>query len=172
MIIALDIATHVGIAVGEADESPRSWSVDLGSKKSHGHRFSQVLRLTQKLLTDHSPSVLVAEAAIGGPKASAYLIGLVACVEGVCVNRGVRFEGANLGSVRKHFLGKHFGVRDFPGMTKAAAKGAIKQMVVDRCNLLGWAPDDHDAADALAVWDWWCATHERGYQAKPTGGMF
>ena len=170
-VLALDIATNTGVAVGNSGENPKSWSVYLGDAPDD-RRFSNVLKLTEGLIEKNRPDLIVVEAAIGGPKASAYLIGLVACVRGQAARMGVRCEAAHLATVRKHFLGKSLSVKHFPHLKPAAAKKAIKQQVIDRCNLLGWAPDTDDEADACALWDYACAAYARGYQSKPLGELF
>lgn len=170
-ILAMDIATHTGIAVGDSRGSPRAWSVDLGNPPDD-RRFSNVLRLTHDLIEQHAPDLIVVEAPVGGPKASAYLIGLVACVRGCAFNRNVRCEVAHLGTVRKHFLGKSLSVKHYPHLKAAAAKKAIKGEVMQRCRLLGWPVDSDDEADALAIFDWSCATFAPRYQAKPSGELF
>jgi len=171
-ILALDIATNTGVCVGESGATPKSWSVNLGEGRSQDARFSEVLRLTQGLIQTHNPDFIAVEAAIGGPKASHYLIGLVACVRGCAANRGVNCEGMHLGSIRKHFLGKSYTTKHFPHLKTADAKKAIKGLVMDRCRLLGWHVEDDDAADAAALWDYTCATKVRKFQAVPTGGLF
>lgn len=171
-ILALDIASQTGICVGSSGAVPKAWSISLG-KAPQGRRFSEALKMTQGLIVTHKPDLVVAEAAIGGPKASAYLIGLVACVEGVCWNRGVKFEAAHIGTVRKHFIGKALTTRHFPHLKPAAAKKAIKAEVIKRCDLMGWdVGGDDNAADACAIYDWACATFSTSYQAKPLGGLF
>lgn len=171
-IVALDLATQCGVAIGEAGSDPISYSVDLGKGRSEDARFSKVLHLTHTLLMEHKPDLLAVEAAIGGRNASAYLIGLVACVRGCAANRGVPCETFHSGSIRKHFVGKAYTSRDFPGLKGAAAKRAIKNIVMDRCKLLGWSPVDDNAADALALLDFAHATKSKAYQAKPLGGLF
>jgi Holliday junction resolvasome RuvABC endonuclease subunit len=171
-IVALDIATQTGVAVGDSGGNPKSWSVDLGKSLSQARRLSEVLRLTQELIETHAPDFVALEAAIGGRNASAYLIKLVGCVEAVCANRGVPCEAFHSGSIRKHFLGKAYTARDFPHFKVAAAKKAIKGLVMDRCRLLGWDVEDDNAADACALWDYVCANRARGYQARPVGGLF
>lgn len=170
-ILALDVASHVGIAVGSSGGVPLCWSEYLGGPPDD-RRFSKVIRLTNHLIKTHQPDFVAVEAAVGGPKASAYLIGLLACVRGVAFMHGVACEPLHLAAIRKHFLGKHYGVRDFPGLNKGAAKKAIKAEVVKRCELLGWKVPDHDSADAAAVWDYACAIKSPKYQAKPVGGLF
>lgn len=169
-IVSLDIATNCGVAVGVSGGTPRTWTVNLG-KAPDERRFSNALRLAHGLIATHEPDLVTVEAAIGGPKASAYLIGLVACVRGCCANQGVRCENVNLGSVRKHFLGKHYTMRDFPGMRRIDAKRAIKGMVMDRCRMIGWEVENDDCADAAALWDYSCATWA-GVQPRPHGDLF
>jgi len=182
-ILALDIATQTGICVGSSGADPRAWSINLGEAPGRrlskadkdrldSQRFSNALRMAHGLIETHSPDLVIIEAFIGGQNASAYLIGLVACVRGCAFNRGVKTELVYPATVRKHFLGKAKTKRDFPGLKPAAAKIAIKQEVAARCRLLGWKVPDLDAADAAATWDWACATHVKSYQAKPMGGLF
>ena len=172
MILALDIATQTGIAVGEPDSKPTCWSVDLGKGRSEDARFSSVLALTHKLIEQYKPDLIVPEAFIGGKNASAYLIGLVACVRGCAANRGIQCEMVFPATVRKHFMGKALTSKHYPGLSQARAKLAIKRDVKARCETLGWAVPDLDAADAAATWDWGCATYAKSYQAKPHGGLF
>lgn len=170
-ILALDVATNTGICVGTPGADPRCWSVNLG-KAPDERRFSNILKLTQGLIETHSPDLIVIEAFIGGKNASAYLIGLVACVRGCAANRAIKTEMVFPATVRKHFLGKAMTSRDFPGLSTAKAKLAIKGAVAERCRLLGWNVETGDEADACATWDWACATYAPRYQAKPLGGLF
>jgi Holliday junction resolvasome RuvABC endonuclease subunit len=142
--------------------------VNLG--KTDGARFSKVLALTSSLIADHKPDMVVAEAAIGGPQSSQFLVGLVACVQGCATIRAVRFETCHLGSIRKHFVGKALTVKDYPHLNKTAAKKAIKQEVIKRCEMLGWNPADDNAADALALLDYALATYGN-HQARVAGGL-
>lgn len=170
IVLALDVATNMGIAVGKSGGAPRAWSADLG-KAPDERRFSRLLQVTAQLIADHKPDLVAIEAPIGGGMKSDYLVGLAACARGVCFNRGVRAEVCAISSVRKHFLGKHLTTKHFPGKTQAAAKMAIKTQVIARCGLLGWSVEDHDAADAAAIWDYACATYA-GALSAPLGGLF
>ncbi|MFY0682841.1 MAG: hypothetical protein JXR13_19920 [Thalassovita sp.] len=171
-VLALDIATQTGVAVGNSGDAPKAWSVDLGKGHSEDVRFSEVLKLTHGLIATHKPELIAIEAPIGGNNANAYLIGLAACVRGCAANRGVVCIHVLPASVRKHFLGKAKTSRDFPGLKQSKAKLAIKREVLARCHLLKWDVPDLDAADAAATWDWACANHARQYQAAPLGGLF
>lgn len=183
-VIGLDVATNTGIAVGDSSGKPKCWSVNLGDPPATGRmskadkdrldnrRFSNVLKLTHGLISEYKPDLIVVEAFIGGQNASAYLIGLVACIRGCAFNQGVKCELVFPATTRKHFLGKALTSRDFPGLKQAKAKLAIKQKVKARGEAMGWVIPDLDAADAAATWDWACATYARQYQATPHGGLF
>lgn len=170
MILALDVATQCGVAVGDPGNQPRAWSVDLGAGSSEDARFSAALVLTHRLLAEHKPRLVAIEAPVGGPKASSLLIGLVACIRGCCFNRRVRVETYPINSIRKHFVGRALNLRDYPALKPAAAKKAMKGEVMHRCRLLGWTVGDDNAADAAALWDFACATE--GFQTKLAGGLF
>ena len=168
MILSLDIATSTGIAVGNPGGKPRAWSEHLG--KTDDERFSQMLVLTARLIEEHKPRLVVVERPAAGDYATALLAGLAACARGVAFNRGCEVQSLAANSVRKHFLGKALTARDFPALSRAAAKRAIKAQVQHRCKILGWGDLDDDAADAAAMWDLACA--KAGAQTVPAGGMF
>lgn len=170
-ILALDLATSTGVCAGNSGAAPHAWTVSLGGLPDD-RRFSNVLRLTHAIIEEHTPDLIVVEAPVGGPKASAYLIGLVACVRGCSFDMGIRCETAHLATVRRHFIGKNLTVKHFPHLKMAAAKKAIKSEVIHQCRLVGWNPQDDNEADAMAIWDWACAVFAPRYQAKPLGGLF
>ena len=170
IIVALDIATQTGIAAGSPGGKPKAWSVDLGKGRSEDARFSKALVVTHEMIERFRPDLIAVEAAIGGKFASAFLIGVVACVRGVAANRGLPVRSYTSGSVRKHFLGRALAKRDFPALTAAAATKAIKGEVIHRCRLLGWDVPDDNAADACALFDYACAT--AGFQTAPAGRLF
>lgn len=171
-IAALDVASVTGLAVGNCGQRPKAWSVDLRQAgRSEDARFSEVLKLTHGIISRHKPDLIVVEAPIGGRDANALLIGLVSCVRGCAFNFGVPCQSVMPSTVRKHFLGKAKTSRDFPGLSQAKAKLAIKKEVLARCHLLGWDVPDLDAADAAATWDWAGAVYGRA-QSVPVGGLF
>lgn len=170
-ILALDLATNTGVSVGTPGTIPLCFSEHLGGPPDE-RRFSNVIRLTSRLIKEHEPDFIAVEAAIGGSTSSQYLVGLLACVKGVAFMRGVPCEAMPIQSIRKHFLGKHLTAKSFPGLPKAKAKAEIKNVVMARAKAIGANPKDHDAADAVALWDYACATKAPRYQAKPVGGLF
>lgn len=171
-VVALDLATQTGVAAGDSGDAPRTWSVDLGRRQSEESRFAQAIDLTRDIVAKEAPDLIVVEAAIGGKHASAFLIGLVACVRGAARSLCVPVEVLHLGSVRKHFVGRSLTARDFPSLGPAAAKRAMKGVVMRRCEMLGWPVESDDEADAAACWDYACATMAKGYQAAPGGELF
>lgn len=156
LVLALDIATTTGIAVGNAGGAPRAWSHHLG-KASKPERFSHMLRLTSDLIEEHKPDLVAVEEPSHGQFEDASLVGLWACAQGVAANRGIEAESWPVPSIRKHFLGRHYTARSFPDLPRAKAKAKIKALVVERCRVLGWGDMDADAADAAALWDFACS---------------
>lgn len=158
-VLALDTATNTGVAVGEVGGCPRAWSVSLGFG-SWPDRYSKMLRLVSAYIERFQPDLVAVESCVGGAKANAHLIGLVACVEGEATRLGVRTVSYYPATIRAHFLGRGRG------------KGPIKTQVFQRCAVLGWDVGDTDAADAAALWDYACAVHSRSHQMTTVGGLF
>lgn len=169
-IATFDLATNTGVCVGDSGGDPSAWSVYLGGSPD-ARRFANVLKLVEGVIEKNEPDMIVVEAAIGGKQASQYLIGLMQCARGQAYKMGVPCETANIATVRKHFLGIHLTKQHYPHMSRDDATDAIKQEVIKRCRLFGWAPKDDDCADAMSIWDWSVAEFAR-VQPKPIGGLF
>lgn len=172
-VVALDIATSVGIAVGVAGGNPKAWGKSLGKKSDESRLFSNALLLTDLLIEQFRPDVLVYEGAVGGTRTSHYLVGVIACVRGAAARRGVPAHGYNIGAIRKHFIGKHITSAQYPDLKpsrrKLQARTDAKSAVRARCRQLGWGDLSEDAADACAVWDYGCAMLSRAHQSQPIG---
>lgn len=158
-ILALDTATNTGVAVGEVGGQPRSWSVNLGSGP-WPERYSNMLRLVAAYVERFQPDLVAVEAFVGGPKANANLIGLVACVEGEAFRLGVPTVSYYPATIRSHFLGRGRG------------KGPIKAQVFARCKMLGWDCKNTDESDALALFDFAASMQSRAHQVATVGGLF
>lgn len=169
-LVAMDVATQCGVAVGSSGSDPALWSVDLGEGRSEDARFSQVLILTHKLLEEHKPDLLAIEAPIGGRFKSDYLIGLVACIRGCAANRKVPAIKYDIGEIRKSFCGRALRKKDFPGANDNQRGKALKAEVVRHAVLRGWTVPDHDAADAGALWEF--AMAKAGLQIRLGEGLF
>jgi hypothetical protein len=158
-ILALDIATRTGWAYGQPGSLPRSGSVAFAPPGSNNGVVARGLILWLIDFLAVSPvSKLYYEVPLDprfmGKKTNfntaRVLIGLPLVAEGICEMRGVyRRREVSVQDVRQHFLG----VRRPPD-PKAA--------VMARCRQLRWNPVDHNAGDALALWDFACAVEEPG----------
>lgn len=171
-VLSLDIATRCGVAFGEAGAAPRAWSVDLGKGASDPARFAKSIGVARWACQKFEPDLVAVEAPVGGVKTSHLLVGMWACVLGECHRNGVSVVKADISSVRRHFLGKHLTTKHFPHLSAAHAKAEIKRSVMNRCRALGWDVEDHDAADAAAIWDYACATHHPDHHTTTIGGLF
>jgi Holliday junction resolvasome RuvABC endonuclease subunit len=158
-ILAFDTATNTGCAFGVAGGTPRAWTVSLG-QADWPVRFSKTLRMTQHYIEKLEPDLVAVEQFVGGPKANANLVGLVACVLGEATRLGVKTVTYYPASIRSHFLGRGRG------------KGPIKAQVFARCVSLGWNPKDSDQSDACALWSYACGMHSRAHQMTDVGGLF
>lgn len=171
-ILAMDIASNTGVCFGTACSTPNAWSVDFGKGLSDSRRFANALKFTKTCIEKYQPDYVAVECAIGGPTTSHFLVGAFSCVVGQANLMGVEVLRFRVASIRKHFLGKHLRMSDYPGLSKPHAKKEIKRAVISRCNALGWSVEDDDAADAAALWDYACATMKVEHQMKTVGGLF
>jgi len=169
-VLAFDLATKTGIAFGVVGGKPKAGSISLGT--SEDQRYAKAIAVCGDMIERLKPDLVAVEAPVGGANASAFLIGLIACVKGEATRRGVRVVSYYPATIRKHFLGKALTARDFPSKNAAAAKKQIKAAVMSRCHLLGWDVRDGDAADAAALWDFTCAMESRSHQMTSLSGIF
>lgn len=173
-ILALDIATTVGICVGTAGTVPTAWSVRLGKKGQDDILFSKMLRLTSSLIKQYEPDLMAFEGAVGGDRSSHYLVGIIACARGMATARDVPVVPCNIGAIRKHFIGQHVTSAMYPHLPKGKAKAAAcehaKAAVQNHCKMLGWKAEDEDSADACAVWSYAC--HKNGIHMPMPPGLF
>jgi Holliday junction resolvasome RuvABC endonuclease subunit len=172
IVLAFDVASVTGVAVGASGAKPRAWAVTLGRGGSEVDRLAKAITMTGAYIDKFKPDLVAVEAPVGGRDANALLIGLLACVKGEASRRGLRVVEYFPATIRKHFLGKALTSRDFPGKSKAASKAAIKGAVIARCHMLGWEVEGHDAGDAAALWDLACAMESRSHQMTSLPGMF
>lgn len=174
MIVALDIASATGVAVGQAGSAPRAWVERLGT--TDDERFGNALRVVDRLIREHKPSLVAIEAPVGGPRTSHLLVGLVACVRGACRARGVKVEVYPIASIRKHFIGGNVTSAPYKHLPEKLRKGAArkdaKRLVMARCAALGWPVRNDDEADACALWDFACALNSRSAQMTSLPGLF
>ncbi len=149
-ILALDVATQMGVAEGRAGEPPRSYTVRLGDAEcSMAERAGKATRwIAEQLLID-KPDWIYIEApltpnASKSADATVVALTLFGAIAGPaeCKLRNVRT--GNVQTVRKAFLGH-------------ARPSNPKQRAKAMCEALGWSPKTLDEADALAL-HWWATT--------------
>lgn len=158
-ILALDIAIRTGFAFGRTGEYPRSGSVRLAPPgSSNGTIGRGMLRWLTDFITVSKPGMIYYEVPLDprhmGKKTTfataRILLGLPFLVETIAEARGIfKLREAGVQDVRKHFCGT-----PRPKDKKAA--------VLARCRQLRWNPEDDNAADALALWDFACAVEAPG----------
>lgn len=171
-VLALDIATQMGCAFGRPLTAPAAWSVSFDDLREHDARFAKALRFIRVMHQKLNPDLIAIEAPIGGKDASHYLIGLVAVMRAQAADLGIQTVEYNIGSVRKHFIGKHFTKKDFPSLTDTAAAKIIKGKVLTQCRAYGWQVTDYDQADACALWDYACSRESTEHQVENLPGLF
>lgn len=158
-ILALDIATRTGFAFGRPGEFPRSGSVRLAPQgASNGMIGRGMLRWLTDFLAVNPVGALYYEVPLDprhmGNKTNfataRVLLGLPFLVETIAEARGIfKLREAGVQDVRKHFVGE-------------ARPKDKKAAVLARCRQLRWAPEDDNAGDALALWDFACAIEAPG----------
>jgi hypothetical protein len=162
MILALDIATTMGWAIGEPGGDPLSGSIRFGGDGAslwarYHHAFKWAIdrfcpgnggpRISRLTIEDQlNPQ------AFSSKEGAELLFGLPAVVGMVAYECGIYdIHRRKVADVRGLFIGKR-------GLKTDAAKAAVTR----RCNKLGWWPQDHNAADALALWTYECSLVEPG----------
>ncbi|GJE13669.1 hypothetical protein [Methylobacterium longum] len=151
-ILALDLATKTGWAVGSPDSEPRYGTKVLPSTYEDIGRFAAAYNeWLLDMITLESPALIVFEAPILAGQTTLTtarkLGGLAWHTEFVCNLRQVRCAEHHLQSVKKFFAGS--GCADKTAMIEAARRH-------------GWDPKDDNAADALGLWA--CTVHEKAPQ--------
>jgi hypothetical protein len=173
-VFALDLAVRTGFAVGAPGACPRSGVVTL---KRPGElpavAFSNLIAFLNDQLGE-GPDLIVKEAALPlqgfkdrSNSAAAVILayGMHAIVEGMAGRFGIRVESVAAPTIRKHFIGR----------AKLGDRRATKHAVIDRCHLLKLMPRecvDDNRADALATWDFACATFGRRSFDAPALRLF
>jgi hypothetical protein len=164
-VLALDLASVSGWAVGEPGAKPLHGSIRFASKgASHEAIFSSAMQWAEKKIVFHRPSLIVWEAPLAGFKGgrttndvTTILFGLPAVVGAIAYQRGVYdIRKADTRDVRNHFIGCN------PKRAKA------KPLVMQKCRAMGWEVEDDNEADALATWSYMCALIEPRLAIRPT----
>lgn len=171
LILALDLATNAGFALGDEGGTPRSWSRRLKTPEDEPERAFKKLGVELRdIFAIGKPDLVIVEApmSMGGmvrkdeanergfkftsnPQTIYILTGLVGVVFGICGPYGIMARKANVQTVRKHFLG-------------ISRPKDPKLAVLAQCHRLGWLEKtckDDNRADALALWQYAGAHYAR-----------
>lgn len=166
IIMALDLASTTGWAVGEPGSAPAHGSNRFASAgASHEAVFAAALKWTSAKITDYAPTLIVWESPLPtsmkrgntNVNTTTLLYGLPAVIGAVAYLREVYdVRKADTKSVRMHFLGEN------PKRAKA------KPMLMRQCRVMGWEVEDDNEADALATWHYMCSLIEPKLALRPT----
>jgi hypothetical protein len=159
-VLALDLATVTGYARGHVGTTPISGSIRFGKRGCRDHIiFADALRWISQLLEPQPrPDLVIIEAmlppdAMRGQTSRAVrdrLAGLHGIARGVAALRGIpEIATASVSEIRGHFIGE-----------RTASRRAAKRWTIEKCYELGWAPENDNAADALALWHYACSLIE------------
>jgi crossover junction endodeoxyribonuclease RuvC len=157
-VLALDLATETGWALGKpGDNYPRSGTTRFAAKgASHGAIGNGAAQWFDAFTAQHEFDQAVIEQEVRKPQyksshdSNDITRGLIWQFRVMLFARRIyephRLTFAPVNTVRKFFLGD--------GHIPSAQ---AKHRTVQRCEALGWAPADDNAADALAIWAWRCS---------------
>ena len=173
-ILALDLATKTGFAMGEAGTIPQSCSVVL-KRPGEGPEiacFNLVAFLRDRFVFAR-PELAVLEDflnPVAQPSADAAILSLMlhGAAQGFLRSHGVRVETVAAATWRKHWLGVTSATPRSKGpktaKQRADARAAIKALSVKRARLLGYLPADSrddDRAEACGIFDFAAAFYAR-----------
>lgn len=159
-IMALDIATRTGFAIGEAGAIPTSGAVVLRVDQQPAEiaAFNLGCFLRDRWVLD-KPDLLIIEHylnPVAHKSATAIILQLQAhgAVQFLARANRIRVESVQPATVRKHFI----------GAANAGERDKTKALVIQRCHQLGYFDKrcrDADRADACALFDYAAATFAR-----------
>ena len=164
IVLALDLASVSGWAVGEPGNTPEHGSHRFAKPgASHEAIFANAFRWMNAMLVDHAPTLVVWEAPMptsfktSNVNTTTLLYGLPAVIGAATYLRGgYDCRKADTSAVRNHFIGCN--------PKRAKAKG----MVIRQCCAMGWNCSDDNEADALATWSYMCSLIDPRLALRPT----
>lgn len=163
MIMALDLAMQMGFCVGRPGEKPVMGSISLRANSLHpGAKFCALVDWLAPMLKMYRPYRLIYEAPMltmpegktdetgkrrgGNAKTMLALIGYANHADMLACRWSVEVVAGAASTARKHFIGN--GRHPDP-----------KPQVMAECRRRAWEPQDHNAGDACALWDYACFTY-------------
>lgn len=163
MLIAFDPSTvRFGVALGKPeDAAPKSlvWRLPGADAIVIDRMLAGVADSITSLCKVVKPTHVVIEAPIVTFDRSAHtmiaLMQLTGVARAMAKRGGAEIIMVASQTVRKHFVG-------------AGRPENPKRAVIERCRLLGWEPEDDNAADAMATWCWGMSSLFPGWAPKGT----
>jgi hypothetical protein len=161
-VLALDLASQTGWAL-YANGMERPFFGSLRVKRPTGSPGEAGVRLWAFLAERHEMHEFTdvcfeAQHMATGidPQTVFLLIGLGFMVEVFCHEHGIRVFQCDIGTWRKHFLGKgSFKAKVTEGGRKISSRDQAKQRAIDVCASYGWSVPDDNAADACGILDYY-----------------
>ena len=154
-ILALDLATRFGWAEGTLEGPPRYGSERFApAGADRAAVLGKAIVHFQRRFMAFKPAVVVFEAPLPPSfmrghtnfSTSRTLLGLPAIIEGLCSINGIyRVREAKVSDIRRFFIGGN----------PRGEEG--KKQTIEKLVGMGYAPQDDNAADALALWHYACA---------------
>jgi hypothetical protein len=155
MILAFDFATTTGWASGNPGEQPVYGSIKLSkASPTHGEIAANAVAWLIDFLGELKPTMIVFEEPLAPNftaghttlKTAMVTMGLPFMMQGVAYKLGLfNVAAVRVSEVRTFFLGGNLRSDD------------AEKLTLQRCRKFGWAPKDHNEADALALWCYQCA---------------
>jgi len=158
-VLALDIATTTGFAIGPHDGEPRAGLACFGSRNAvSAEVFAKAQAWALEFMGAEKPDVVMLEALLP-PTAMLNstsratrdrLCGLNAIMLACAKTCGAgEIASATVGDIRAHFIGD-----------RTLKRRNAKAEVLSKCRELGWPAHCDDVGDALACWSYACALIE------------
>ena len=150
-ILALDVATKMGVADGCVGEKPVFYTKKFAGEE-HEEIFADALRWIAEYLQVNKPDIVAIEAPLNlaatmgqsNPATVVRLNGLWAVIaSAVKVKGGIIYRHVNVQTARRAFIGSG----NLPG-------AEAKRRVFNMCKAIGWEPKDKDQGDAGCVHFW------------------
>ena len=157
MILALDIATKTGWAIGRPGNGLVASGVMTLPKTGNdiGCFIASYAAWLHKNIKENLITDVVFETPIMPGVTNVMtlrkLYGLTGRTEEICLDHTIRCRERHMQSWRKHFLGRASAPKEIKG--KEQRRKWLKDECILKCRLRGWFPRDDNEADALGLMD-------------------
>lgn len=138
MILALDLGLHCGFAISTKPITHGTIHLKEDRFQTWGHRFIKFRQWLEEQLLLYGVSEVVFEAVRKHSSTdAAHMYGaLMGSLTSFCAEHEIPYSGVGVGTIKKYISGKG---------------NASKEQVLEAVRARGFAPEDDNAADALAL---------------------